>query len=190
MSKSGGPLCGGKLRHRDGTCGRAAGAGTDHKGWGRCSWHGGSSPSGSQSAAEKQLEDRAQKLLYRHDASPVTDSLEALQRLAGRALALEAAIGDAVNELTSIRYESESEGGTGAEQLRAEVAVLERAMDRCGRLLVDIAKLNIEERLARVTEKQAQMTMDALAAAMREMGLSAEQQREARTRVARHLRIA
>jgi hypothetical protein len=124
-------------------------------------------------------------VLYQYDASPVTDPLEALQRLAGRALALERAIGDLVNGLQdAIRYEDEK----SAEQLRSEVSVMERAMDRCGRLLVDIAKLNIEERLATVTEKQAQMAMDALAAAMREMGMGLEQQREARTLVARHLR--
>lgn len=184
MAKSTGPFCGGHLRHREGTCERQAGAGTDHKGYGRCSWHGGCSPSGSQSAAGERIMGDALKVLYRHDASPVADPLEALQRLAGRALALEAAIGETVNALVEIRYEDEH----SAEQLRAEVTVLERAMDRCGKLLVDIAKLNIEERLARVTERQAQMAMDAMLAAMGEMGMSAEQQREARGRVARHLR--
>jgi hypothetical protein len=83
-----------------------------------------------------------------------------------------------------VRYGSEE----GGEQLRAEVSVLERAMDRCGRLLVDIAKLNIEERLAKITETQARLVSDALAATFREMGLPAEQQRDARGRLARHLR--
>lgn len=177
--------CGANRRGGEGTCKRAAGAGTDHKGWGRCSWHGGSSPSGSQSAAGQRIESEARRRLYRHDAHPVDNPLEALQLLAGRALALEAEIGEIVNGLAeAIRYEGEHSG----EQLRAEVAVLERAMDRCGKILVDIAKLNIEERLARVTEKQAQMAMDALSSAMGEMGMSPEQQREARSRVARHLR--
>lgn len=178
------PKCGGTNRQGE-PCGNPAGKGTDHKGWGNCSNHGGSTPAGRQHAAGRRIEDEAQKLLYRHDAAPVTDPLEALQRLAGRALALEAAIGEAVNKLEDqIRYEDEHD----AEQLRAEVSVMERAMDRCGRLLVDIAKLNIEERLATVTERQAQMAMDALAAAMRDMGMNAEQQREARGHVARHLR--
>jgi hypothetical protein len=177
-----GPLCGGKLHGRDGTCTQPAGWGTDHAGAGRCKLHGGCAPSGRIAA----LNEQAQRLLYKHDAAPVADPLEALQRLAGRALALEETIGQLVNNLTSIRYEGGEEGG--AEQLRAEVAVLERAMDRCGRLLVDIAKLNIEERLAKVTEQQAELTMTALAAALGEMGLGLEKQREAKTRLARHLR--
>lgn len=185
MAKSKGPFCGGRLRApREGTCERQAGAGTDHLGSGRCSWHGGTSPTGSQSAREQRIEAEARKVLYRHDAPAVTNHLDALQRLAGRALALEETIGAIVNDLRSVRYESKG----GGEQLRAEVAVLERAMDRAGRLLVDIAKLNIEERLARVTEQQAEQVSAALAAALAEMGLTQDQQRQARTGVARHLR--
>jgi len=174
------PKCGGTNR-QGAPCGNPAGKNTDHFGSGNCSNHGGSTPSGRIHALNQQ----AERLLYKHDAAPVADPLEALQRLAGRALALEETIGELVNNLRSVRYETE----TGGEQLRSEVAVLERAMDRCGRLLVDIAKLNIEERLARVTEQQAQMTMEALSAALGEIGISAEQQREARVRVARHLRV-
>jgi len=185
MGKSKGPYCGGKLRHRDGTCERDAGAGTDHLGYGRCSWHGGCSPTGSQSAAEQRIEAEAERLLYQHDAPAVTDHLEALQRLAGRVLAMEQFIGEKVNELRSLRYGSEA----GGEQLRAEVAVLERAMDRAGRLLVDIAKLNIEERLATVTEQQVTLVRDALAAQLAAAGLPAEQQRDIMTGVGRRLRI-
>ena len=80
------------------------------------------------------LTEQARLLLYQHDSAPVANPLEALQALAGRALALESAIGAMVNKLNGdLRYDTE----TGGEQLRAEVAVLERAMDRCGRLLVD-----------------------------------------------------
>ena len=184
MAERKGPFCGAKRRNGAGTCRRDAGAGTDHRGFGKCSWHGGASPTGRMAA----LNAEAEVLLYRHDAEPCGDVLEALRRLAGRALALEETIGKLVNNLTSIRYESGGEGG--GEQLRAEVAVLERAMDRCGRLLVDIAKLNIEERMARVTELQVQQVSAALTAALGEMGMNSEQQRDARGRVARHLRVA
>lgn len=173
-------FCGGKKKQSEGTCTRPAGWGTDHVGHGRCKLHGGCAPS-SRIAG---LKARAEAVLYQYDAGPVANPLEALQSLAGRALALEQAIGTLVNDLTSIRYGSDA----GGEQLRAEVAVLERAMDRAGRLLVDIAKLNIDERLARVTERQTEIVAGALAAALGEMGLSPEQQRDARSRVARHLR--
>jgi hypothetical protein len=175
------PKCGGTNRQGE-PCGNPAGKNTDHFGAGNCANHGGATPSGRVHA----LNEQAQRLLYKHDAAPVRDPLEALQRLAGRALALEQTIGQLVNDLTSIRYESGGE--SGGEQLRAEVAVLERAMDRCGKLLVDIAKLNIEERMARVTEEQARIVSDALAVTFREMGLPAEQQRDAQARLGRHLR--
>ncbi len=184
MAKSKGPYCGGALRHREGTCERQAGAGTDHKGYGRCSWHGGSSPNGSQSAAAQRMQAETDRLLHKYDAPAVTDHLEALQRLAGRALALEEVIGERVNALRSIRYTDEK----GAEQLRAEVAVLERAMDRAGRLLVDIARLNIEERLARVTEQQAEMVKKALGKTLAEMGMPAAERRDAMARLGGHLR--
>jgi len=174
------PKCGGTNRQGE-PCGNPAGKNTDHFGSGNCANHGGATPAGRVHALNQQ----AQRLLYKHDAGPVADPLEALQRLAGRALALEETIGELVNNLRSVRYETE----TGGEQLRAEVAVLERAMDRCGKILVDIARLNIEERLARITERQAEIVSEALTAALSEMGMPADQQREARGRVARHLRI-
>jgi len=176
------PKCGGTNRQGE-PCGNPAGKNTDHFGAGNCANHGGATPSGRIAA----LNEQAQRLLYKHHAGPVADPLEALQRLAGRALALEQTIGQLVNDLTEIRYENETGGG---EQLRAEVAVLERAMDRCGKLLVDIAKLNIDERMAKVTEAQAAMAEKALLATLGEMGLNRGQQDDARGKLARHLRVA
>lgn len=181
-ARHGRPKCGAKKKQGEGHCTRPAGWGTDHAGTGQCKLHGGCMPNNRVAA----LEEQAQRLLYKHDAGPVADPLEALQRLAGRALALEETIGRIVNDLTSIRYESGGE--SSSEQLRAEVAVLERAMDRCGKLLTDIAKLNIEERMAKVTEAQAAMAEKALLATLAEMGMPAEQRRDARARLGRHLR--
>ena len=144
----------------------------------KCRMHLGKQPGASI------LQARADQLLHQFDAPAVADPLEALQRLAGRALALEETIGRLVNDLTVIRYESEG----GGEQLRAEVAVLERAMDRCGRLLVDIAKLNIEERLAKITEIQVGIIQEAMFAVLGEMGLPPDKQREAQQRLGRRLR--
>jgi hypothetical protein len=153
-----------------------------------CRSHGGLLPRIRASARQNMISTQAERLLYRHDASPCTDALDALQRLAGRALALEETIGHLVNDLTSIRYEGAGEAG--AEQLRAEVVVMERAMDRCGRLLVDLAKLNIEERLVKISEGQADLIEKALKAALAEMGLDLDEQDRAARSVARHLRAA
>jgi hypothetical protein len=133
--------------------------------------------------AEAKLEQAAARLLYQRDAPPVTDPLTALQKLAGRAAAWEDVIGEKVNELRSLRY-STDEGG---EQLRAEIIVMERAMDRLGRLLLDIAKLGIEERLAGIREKTALMLEAALDAALAASGVDLNRQAAARETFRKHL---
>jgi hypothetical protein len=135
--------------------------------------------------AEARLQEEAARLLYQRDAPPVTDPLSALQRLAGRAAAWEDIIGEKVNEMRSIRYSTE-----GGEQLRSEIVVMERAMDRLGKLLVDIAKLNIEERLAVIQQRTADMLELALTEALQKSGLDAGGQSAARNEFRRHLRIA
>jgi hypothetical protein len=62
-------------------------------------------------------------------------------------------------------------------------------MDRAGKLLVDIAKLNIDDRLARVTERQAELAESALLAVLTEMGMDDAQQAEACGRLERHLSL-
>lgn len=42
------PHCGAKLKSRDGLCGKTAGWGTDHPGFGNCKLHGGSTPTGKK----------------------------------------------------------------------------------------------------------------------------------------------
>lgn len=150
-----------------------------------CRKHGGKSLEKlREDGRARALEAEAQRLLYQRDAPPVTDPLSALQRLAGRAAAWEDIIGEKVNELRSLRYSTE-----GGEQLRAEIAVMERAMDRVGKLLVDIAKLNIEGRLATVREATAQMLEQALQAALASSGCDLDGQQRAQEAFRRNLKV-
>jgi hypothetical protein len=64
---------------------------------------------------------------------------------------------------------------------------MERAMDRLGRLLFDIAKLGIEERLAGIREKTALMLEAALDAALAASGVDLDRQAAARETFRRHL---
>lgn len=184
MTKRGGPKCGGKLHGRDGTCTLPAGWGTDHKGYGRCRKHLGNAPTVARAAERERLEAEVRAELARLDVTPVGNPLEELQKLAGRVLAWEKAIGELVNRLSGIRYESEH----GGEQLRAEVALLERAMDRCERVLVAMARLNIDERLVRVTERQAALVADVLKGALDDLGIDRSGE-EVRKVMARRLRL-
>jgi len=82
------------------------------------------------------------------------------------------------------RYEAQGMG----EQVRAEITLYERAIERLARMLVMIAKLGIEERLARVSERQVLLIERAVALAIEETSLPPAQQDTLREAVARHLK--
>lgn len=173
------PHCGAKLRQSDGTCSRVAGWGTDHLGFGPCRTHGGNTKNHKTAALRKQ----AERTLADLNAPPVDNPLTELARITGQVVAWKDGLADKVNDLTSLRYSTD-----GGEQLRAEVALFERALDRCEKFLTAMARLNIDERLTRISEQQATLVNHAVIAALQDLGLPAEQQQEARRGVARHLR--
>jgi hypothetical protein len=153
-----------------------------------CTSHGGAAPQVRAKAAERVAEEKLDKAMRRElarlDVNPVDDPLTVLSTLAGQALAFKDALAERVNVLQAIRYQD----ARGSEQLRSEVALFERAMDRCERFCHSMAKLNIDERRARVEEKQVELVKHALASALADMGMGPAEQREAMGHVARHLR--
>jgi hypothetical protein len=186
MAKRNGPYCGGKLHGRDGTCTLPAGWGTEHRGVGRCRKHFGNAPNVIKAAERERLDHEVREALAALDVAPVDDPLTELQKLAGQVVAWKDAMAGKVNELTDLRYE----GSLHGEQLRAEVALWERAMDRCERVLVSMARLNLDERLARISEAQGRLILAVMLGAFRELDLSAELQQALRPAVARQLRQA
>ncbi|MEW2301991.1 hypothetical protein AB0958_18790 [Streptomyces sp. NPDC006655] len=181
------PKCGAQKRQGapGETCTFVAGWGTDHVGTGRCRLHGGNTRNQRTAARAEKADQEARRLLAQLDVQPVDDPFAALSRLAGQVLAWQEAISRIVNDLGDrVRYE----GASGAEQLRAEIALYERAMDRTGSVLGMIAKLNIEDRMARVTERQADALVSALEAALAAAGVTGTQADDARKAAARHLR--
>jgi hypothetical protein len=181
------PKCGARKRQGAAgeTCTFVAGWGTDHVGFGHCRLHGGNTRTQRTAARAEMVDSQARKVLATLDVSPVGDPFAALSRLAGQVLAWQEAISDIVNGLGDrVRYE----GAAGSEQLRAEIALYERAMDRTGHVLGMIAKLNIEDRMARVTERQADALVSALEAALAAAGITGNAAHEARQAAARHLR--
>lgn len=186
MTKRGGPKCGGKLHGRDGTCTLPAGWGTDHRGYGRCRKHLGNAPTVAKAAERERLNHEAAAALAALDVPPVHDPLTELQRLAGQVIAWKNAMAEKVNELADLRYEGDLHG----EQLRAEVALWERAMDRCERVLVAMAKLNLDERLVRISEEQARIVTGVILGAFADIGLPQEMSDAIRPAIARRLRLA
>jgi hypothetical protein len=160
------PRCGAKLRQRDGTCRLPAGWGTDHPGHGNCRKHLGNTANGRKHG----LTEQARAELARLDLPPVEDPLSELAAVTRQVLAWKDAWAAKVNALSSVRYETE-----GGEQLRAEIAVWERALDRCERFLTAMARLNIDERLARITETRATAIIIVFTAALDAAGIEGPQ---------------
>jgi hypothetical protein len=133
-----------------------------------CTAHGGKAPQVRDAARRRLLEQDAAATLEALGYKPVTDPLTELLELAGRVRALEALFARKVAAIEDqMRYSS----GLGVEQLRSEVRLWSEAQDRLGRLLVDIGRLNIEDRLVAVSEHQADTMRAALIAVLYHLGL-------------------
>ena len=178
--------CGGPRKHGAGPCTQWAGWGTSHAGTGRCKLHGGSTPSHEAAGTERLLRRQAAEQLAQLDVPAVADPLTALSELAGQVVAWKNALAKQVNDLTRLRYQDDK----GGEQLRSEVALWERALDRCNTVLATMAKLNIDERLARISERQADAVLRAIDAALDAAGVPAGERAEPKKAAARLLRVA
>ncbi|WP_328757480.1 hypothetical protein [Streptomyces sp. NBC_00271] len=131
------------------------------------------------------MERQARQLLEELGAAkPVTDPAGELQRVAGEIVAMKDAAARLVQGLTSMRYV----GATGAEQLRAEVAVYERALDRAAKVLAEMVKLGLEARQVGLAEAQGALIAQAIRAILGELRLTPEQQALVPDVVPRHLR--
>jgi hypothetical protein len=135
--------------------------------------------------AERNVRERAiTDQLARLDAAPVGNPLEELQRLAGQAVSWKDAMAGKVNELTGLSYKST----LGQEQVRSELLLWERALDRCTTVLVAIAKLGIDERLARVEERKAELIAVAVREAITAAGVGTARAEEVKHGVVLRLR--
>lgn len=159
-----GPRCGAKTRS-DGKCKRHPANGSK-----RCRFHGGNSPQviakHQREQHQQQVEKEIQKALLDLDIRPVENPLTALKLLAGEVIAWKDALLQKVQLLDKLRYSTEFN-----EQIRGEVLLYERALDKCATVLATIARLNIDERLAAVEERQVKMLEDGLFAAFEAAGI-------------------
>lgn len=132
----------------------------------RCRIHGGSTQRGKEKAAYAKVERQMRAYLEQFDIGPIHDPLTALKTLAGEVVAWKDAMRAKVEEMDRLHVSTEY-----GETAKAVVQLFERAMDRASDVLFKIAKLNIDERLAAVTEHQAQMIEEGFFAALEEVGI-------------------
>lgn len=141
-------------------------------------------------------EDKAKKSLAKVKVEPLGNPLDHLADLAAEALALKQHFADVVGELRQIgsvsaalRTGDVDESMTlveflsrrddhgyrftddkGAEQLDARVQLYERALDRAEKFLVDLVKIDFEERRTRLDEARVLLMMDYTQALIRGLG--------------------
>lgn len=135
-----------------------------------CPTHGGRAPQVRKAAHQRLAESRALRVLDREGVEPVTDPVDALARLAAEAVGLKDLLGQRVAELSDDGWVSRTK--LGAEQASAWLSAYERAVERTGKLLVDLARLGLDERAVRLSEAQGRMIAQVLSAALDACGLS------------------
>jgi hypothetical protein len=86
--------------------------------------------------------------------APLEDPVGALLRLATEIVAFKDFLAGRVAELRAQEWRFTDD--RGAEQLRAELSLYERALDRTARVLVDVNRLGLEERALRNAERVAE----------------------------------
>lgn len=150
-----------------------------------CVIHGSRSPQARRKAAERLAQEEIAARVSRLDIAPVTDPLLALQQYAGRVLAREKIIADAVEQLAEWRYQAPT-----GEQRRAELGLLENIMAESRQTLTALARLQLDERVVRIREKEADLFAAVLATVFRQLNLTPEVIREAEQLVGDELQRA
>ena len=174
MSRPNAPLCEANSKRSGQRCKSFAVRGTNPP---RCRHHAGKSLAKVRS--EVAAREGAVAVLRRQGrADPVEDPLSVLAELAGDALAWRDACAELLGGLEEVRYR-----GKGGEQIRAEIALFERATDRAARIAEAMARLNIDDRLARIRGLQAQRVVRALETTLVALDASEEVRVAARHRL-------
>lgn len=111
--------------------------------------------------------------LGREDLSPVENPLLQLQRLASETLRLKDILGDAVEAMSSWTHEDV----VGREDFRAVLRAYERALDRAQKVLSGMVRLDLDERLAKLSAAQAAILIKLFEAVIleKDMALTMEQ---------------
>lgn len=164
-----------------------------NKGLTVCRMHGGASKAAKEAGARRVAEEKAlrivqadaQKRLAHKSDIAFESPLDQLAHIATEAMAFKDALAARVNALTEIRYTS----GERSEQLRSEIVLYERALDRTHKFLAELAKLGYDERRVKLAESQGQLLAQVIHRILADLDLTAAQRQAAPEIAAKHLRL-
>lgn len=174
-------LCGAKTR-AGGTCKRPAMRGTN-----RCDFHGGKSPQVQAAVTRREEEAHVRTLLERlGEPEPVGHPVEELLGIAAEAKSWLGVLRERLAELSQF----DTHDRTGADKESAIVSLYERSLDRTGRLLHELARLDLDTRVAVLEEERARLVLTLVLRVLEshDLDLDPRQIGTARTLVATELR--
>lgn len=152
-----------------------------------CRSHGAGAPQVKRKAALRLIEGEAMKAVSKFGAfRPVTDPLTALAEVAGELVAVKDWIRGRVESIDGERMRTTDD--KQAEQMRAEWTAYTGLLNSCVAALATIGKLNIDERMARITEVQAEMIIAAIKVGLSAAGVTGDAYNTGIKAAGRHLR--
>lgn len=114
--------------------------------------HGGRNPAAKAVGRQRDTERKATEAVMRKfgdSGTPVTDPIGTLCSIAGRAVRFMELLGNQVDELDKVRG-----AGERADQIRAEIVLYERSMNRAATIVESLIRMGIAERLVKAEEGQ------------------------------------
>lgn len=150
-----------------------------------CRSHGGAAGQVKAAAARNITEQEIRRVWAETDHPPVDDPLTELSKLAGEVLGWKELLRVKIGELTALGYQ-----GVTSEQIKAEVQLYQAAVTQLSSVLTSIARLNIDSRLATISERQGELVIAALEAGLEAAGVAHSGRLLAKQAVARHLELA
>lgn len=153
-----------------------------------CRFHGGAAPQNRAAGARRVAQAKTEAVLLKAlaDAPPlgsIGDVYEELLQVAGVAKSWREILQARVGELQSLGYRGEH-----AEQVRADVQLFERALDRSAKVGDAIARLNLEERKQALDERTAGLVAQCITAVLNDLELTPEQRLLAKASAPKRLR--
>lgn len=154
-----------------------------------CKTHGGSAPQVKRAAALRVVEEQAAKAVGKFKIVPLTNPLQAAAELGGELVAVKNWLRGLVEQIEDSKMRIEGFGPV-PEQMRAELTAYMGMLTQTTSLIVQIGKLNIDERMARIEEQQKMMIIRALQSGLAEAGITGPQAQKALAGTGRHLKVA
>lgn len=154
------------------------------KGGTTCRHHGGTLPRVKAAATFRLARDAAQQEALKRlqaDKASKRDTITEMDRLAAEVIAFKDVCRERLDQLLSLDDSIRYEGKTG-EQLRAEVALYERSLDRCNTVLATNVKLDIDGKKKQLDKDQAAIVVALVRAILGGLDLT-KAQKQLATRV-------